>query len=160
MLEGVPGAAQGWCFEDARPGTTIIHPRGRTIGADEHVWLALMTNNASDIHANADFAKGTPFGRAMVLGALTVAIVVALAEPLEWPPGDAARGRPRGWISIRLARAVEAGDTIVSVSTILSASPGEDGRGGRVQRRIVGRNQRAEDVAIIEEEREIPRRSA
>lgn len=148
-----------WAFEDARPGLTIVHPRGRTIGPDEHVWLALLTDNASDVHMDAEYARAMGFGRPMVLGALTVAVVVGLSEPLEWSPDAAARGASRGWRSIRLVRPVAAGDTIRSVSTILTAMPSADGRGGLVRRRITGRNQHDEDVATIEEEREVPRRS-
>jgi acyl dehydratase len=149
----------GWAFEDARPGITIVHPHGRTIGSDEHVWLALVTSNASDVHMNAEYAGAMEFGRPVVLGALTVAIIVGLSEPLEWPPDAAARGVSLGWRSIRLFRPVAAGDTIRSVSTILTVTPGADGRGGLVRRRITGRNQDDEDVATIEEERQVPRRS-
>lgn len=160
MPRAVACGAPGWSFEDAEPGLTILHSGGRTIGADEHVWLAMISMNASDVHLDGEYAKGTAFGRPLVLGALTAAIVVGLSEPLAWPPDEASRGLARGWGSIRLTLAVGAGDTLRSASTVLSAEPDADGRGGRVRRRIVGLNQHGDEVAVIEDERDVPRRIA
>ncbi len=155
----VRAAVFGWSFEDVRPGLTIEHPGSRTIGSDEHIWLAMISNNASDLHGNADYARRTDFGQPVVLGALTVAVVLGLAQPVEWPPADAALGRSGGWISIRLAGPVFAGDTLRAESAILSVAPLADGRGGLVRRRIVGRNQHGEEVVTIDEERRIARRT-
>lgn len=154
----VRAVVSGWSFEDAQPGRTIEHPGGRTIGSDEHMWLAMVSNNASDLHVNADYARTTDFGQPVVLGALTVAVVAGLAEPIEWPPADALLGQSEGWVSIRLAGPVCAGDTLRAESAILSVVPLTDGVGGVVHRRIIGRNQHGEEVATIEEERRIARR--
>ncbi len=113
----------------------------------------MISNNASDLHANVEFARSTSFGEPVVLGALTVAVVVGMAEPLEWAPADAAFARSRGWTSIHLAAPVFGGDTLRAESLILSVAALPDGRGGTVRRRIVGRNQHAAVVATIEEER-------
>ncbi len=149
----------GWSFADALVGSTIHHPGGRTIGADEHVWLAWVTNNASDLHGNADAAAQTKFGRPVVLGALTVAIVIGLAQPAEWPAGDVARHRPTGWISIRLSGPVFPGDTLQAESVIAAARPFDDRRGGLVRRRIVGRTVSGGEVLRVEEERAVPARA-
>jgi acyl dehydratase len=154
------GAGSAWAFEDAWPGVSIVHPRGRTIGSDEQASLAMLTDNASDVHLDATYGAATGFGRPLVLGALTVAIVVGMSEPVEWPAGEAARGRRIDWRSIRLVGPVAGGDTITTVSIVLATTPSPDGRGGLVRRRIVGRNQRAEPVVSIEEEREVPRRAS
>ncbi len=71
--EGAAGAplAAGWYLEDAVPGTTLLHPHGRTIDEAEHVWLAWVSNNVSDVHGNADAASRTPWGQPIVLGALS-----------------------------------------------------------------------------------------
>ncbi len=152
------GRSSGWAFEDAQTGLTIQHPEGRTIGRDEHALLAMVSNNASDLHVNAEFARATDFGEPVVLGALTIAVVLGLAEPREWPAADAALDRSGGWVSMRLAAPVFGGDTLRAESTILSVVPMPDGRGGLVRRRIVGLNQRAEVVATIDEERTVPTR--
>lgn len=153
----IPGGQSGWWLDDAIPGSTIYHPHGRTIDAAEHVWLAWITGNLSDVHGNADTAARGAFGDVVVLGALTVAIVLGLAEPAVGDPGSAATGLPRGWRSIALRGPVAPGDTIRSSSSIVAATPpGADGW-GLVTRTIRGLNQHDEPVAVIEEvERGVP----
>lgn len=138
----------GWCFGEAVAGQSIEHPVARTIGADEHVWLAWISMNANELHGNADRAASGPFGRPVVLGALTAAIVIGLAAP--GGPGllPSADGRT-GWRSIRLGRPVFAGDTLRAVSEVHASQP--DGGGGFVERTIRGLSQRDEVVVTIEE---------
>lgn len=149
----------GWYLEDALPGTVLAHEHGRTIDEAEHVWLAWITNNVSDVHGNADAASRTPWGQPIALGALTAAIVIGLAAPA---PGDAATagtvGWDDGWISIRLTGAVLPGDTIRAESIIHAVIRNTGGPAGRVRRTILGRNQRGEIIATIEESRAVPRR--
>jgi acyl dehydratase len=148
-----------WSFDDAAVGSTIHHPGGRTIGADEHVWLAWMTNNSSDLHGNAHVAARTEYGQTVVLGALTFAVVVGLAEPAEWPERESARYRLAGWRSIRLTGVVLPGDTLRAESVIRDLQPFETGRGGIVTRLVVGRTQSGSEVVRIEEERAVPTRA-
>lgn len=155
---GEPSPA-GWFLEDAVPGTVLHHPHGRTIDEAEHVWLAWVTNNVSDVHGNADAAARTAWGTPIVLGALTAAIVIGLAAP---GAGDAATtgtaGWDDGWISIRLTGAVVPGDTIRAESLIHARILDTGAGAGRVRRTIVGRNQRGEVIATIEESRSVARR--
>ena len=153
-MKGRSGIAPGWAFEDAEVGAVIAHPGSRRIGLDEHGWIAMVTSNASDLHLDANQADSSAFGQPVVLGALTVAIVVGLAEPQEWPAAAVGRGELAGWTAIRLGEPVFGGDTIQAESTILAAARTE--HGGLVQRRIVGRNQRGEVVATIDEGRLVP----
>ena len=147
---------RGWCLEDAVPGSVLRHPHGRTIGPAEHVWLAWITNNVSDVHGNADRAASGEFGGVVVLGALTVAIVAGLAEPAPFPAAEASRGLPAGWSSIALRAAVRPGDTISAASEFLGNEPGDDASGGLVHRRIIGSSQRGETLVVIEERRFVP----
>ncbi|GAC1513377.1 MAG: hypothetical protein NVS1B3_17770 [Candidatus Dormibacteraceae bacterium] len=160
MARRNPLGLSSWSFDDASAGSTIQHWGGRTIGADEHVWLAWISNNASDLHGNADAAGHTEFGRAVVLGALTVAIVIGLAEPVAWPAKDVAFYRPLGWSSIRLTGLVVPGDTLRAESLILDAAPFAGGRGGLVRRVVVGRTQAGTVVCRVEEERAVPTRAS
>lgn len=84
----------GWFLEDAVPGTTLHHPHGRTLDEAEHVWLAWITDNVSDVHGNADAASRAAWGQPIVLGALTAAIVIGLAHP---GAGDPATTGTAGW---------------------------------------------------------------
>jgi itaconyl-CoA hydratase len=149
----VTGLQRGWWLEDAVPGGVIEHPGGRTIDEAEHVWLAWVTDNASDIHGNADRASRGEFGRPVVLGALTVAIVLGLASPATGRAEDPASTALPIWRSIRLGRPVVPTDTVTARSLVHAV------RDGTVHRTVEGRNQRDEVVATIEEEIAAPARA-
>lgn len=144
---------RGWWLEDARPDTTVAHPGGRTFGADEHPRLAWLTDNASDVHGDAHRAASGPFGEPLVLGALTAAVVIGLAEPAVGSAADAGRAAVHGWQRIALTATVRAGDTVTATSRILRATRDADARGGLVERIIEGRNQRGEVVVRVHESR-------
>lgn len=153
-------AQRGWWFEDARPGTTIRHPGGRTITSDEHARLAWLTDNASDVHGDAHRASTGAFGEPVVLGALSVAIVLGLAAPATGLAKGAHRAAEREWHSIRLARIVLGGDTLRAESKIAECHVDPHGSGGVVRRSVIGRNQRDEEVVRIEETSWVPGREA
>jgi acyl dehydratase len=149
---------RGWWLDDISPGGVIRHPGGRTIGADEHPRLAWLTNNASDVHGDAHRAAAGPFGQSLVLGALTAAVVIGLAEPAVAAPRDAARAVPSGWSRIALTGTVAAGDTIVATSLVESVTWDYDRRGGIVRRIVEGRNQQGAVVVRVHDERWAPSR--
>lgn len=142
--------AQGWWFEDALPGGTILHRAARTVGPAEHVWLAWITGNASDIHGDAHRAAQGPFGEPLVLGALTAAIVIGLASPAEGLHSPA-REQLRGWRSVALGRPVVAGDTLRAVSEVHATEAAAEAGGGYVERTIRGFTQKDEVVVTIRE---------
>lgn len=150
---------RGWWLEEATPGRVIQHPGGRTIGADEHPRLAFLTDNASDVHGDAHAAAAGPWGQPLVLGALSVAVVVGLAEPAVSGPQDAGRASATGWSRIALSGVVVAGDTLVAASTVETVAPDLDGRGGLVRRLIEGRNQHGVVVVRIQDQRWAPSRN-
>lgn len=152
------GAQRGWWLEDAVAGTTIHHPGGRTLNEGEHVWLAWVTHNISDVHGNADAAARSEWGQPLVLGMLTTAVVIGLALPADGPPEAVSETWSDRWPAIALERPVVAGDTITAESRIVGVSGDPGARSGRVTRTIIGRNQRAEIVVRIEEERTVLRR--
>jgi acyl dehydratase len=153
-----PASAPGWWFEDAEPGRTLRHPGGRTVGLDEQLWLAWVSNNSSDVHGNFAWAEQTAFGGPLVLGALTVAIVAGLGQPAEWAAERVDAHRPQGWTRIGLTAAVRPGATLYAESRILTAAPLPDGTGGIVRRVLVGRDESGIAVAELEEERAVPAR--
>jgi itaconyl-CoA hydratase len=154
------GGQRGWWLEDAVPGRVLQHPGGRTVDEAEHVWLAWVTHNVSDVHGNADAAAHGAWGQPLVLGALTVAIVIGLAGPAAGDPGVGTLGWSDGWRSVRLTGTVVTGDTLRAESEINAVAVAAGGRTGRVLRTIRGLNQRGDVVVVVEEEREVPRRTA
>lgn len=155
----VAGGQSGWWLEDAVPGQVIVHAHGRTLDDAEHVWLAWVTDNVSDVHGNAHQAAHGAFGRPVVLGALTVAIVIGLAEPAVADASSVARSLPGGWRSIVLRGPVVATDTLRATSRIDAATTADAHGFGLVSRTITGYNQRGEEIARIQEvERGVPSR--
>ncbi|CAN5505095.1 MaoC family dehydratase [soil metagenome] len=149
------GPQRGWWLEDAVPGAVLRHPGGRTVGPAAHVWLAWVTHNVSPVHGNADAASRSEWGEPLVLGMLTAAIVIGLAQPATPPPELGTLDCSDGWSSIRLTGTVVAGDTLSAESEIVAVTAAPGASSGRVQRTVRGRNQRGEVVALIEEERAI-----
>lgn len=148
-----PGLQRGWWLEDARPGGVIEHPGGRTIGADEHPRLALLTNNASDVHNDAARASAGAYGEPIVLGALTAAVVIGLAEPATGAAEDAGRAASVSWSQIALTAVVAGGATLRARSIVESVVPDADGRGGLVDRMVEGRDEHGTVVVRIRERR-------
>jgi acyl dehydratase len=134
------------------PGTVIVHPGGRTIDAAEHVWLAGVTHNVSDVHGNVDRAAGGAWGQPLVLGMLTAAVGIGLAEPAAGPPASAAAALARGWHHIALEHPVVAGTTLTAESHIEHVQPCAGGA-AEVRRTIVGRDQHGTAVVRIQETR-------
>jgi acyl dehydratase len=155
----LPGGQRGWWLEDAVAGTVLRHPGGRTIDEGEHVWLAWVTHNLSDIHGDAHAAARSEWGRPLVLGVLTAAIVIGLAAPATPAPDLGPAGLADGWSAIRLTGLVFAGDTLRAESVVHAVEAAPVARLGRVRRTIRGRNQRGDVVALIDEERAVPRRA-
>lgn len=143
------------------PGTVIRHPHGRTLDEAEHVWLAWVTHNLSDVHGDAHATASGSFGGPLVLGALTAAIVIGLAEPAAPDPALVSATMTPGWRVIRLLGPVRPGDTLRAESRIdtvrLAVVPGV----GLVTRTITGFDQADRPVVVVEEEdRPVARRSA
>lgn len=147
----IPGASAGWWLEDAVPGTVIRHPHGRTLDDAEHVWLAWVTHNVSDVHGDAHATAFGPFGGPLVLGVLTAAIVIGLAEPVAPDPVLASLTMTPGWRAIRLSGAVRAGDTLRAESLIRSVRTSPAPGVSLVSRTVTGLDQSGRVVAVIEE---------
>jgi acyl dehydratase len=154
------GAQRGWWLEDAVPGSVLRHPVGRTIGDAEHVWLAWVTHNVGDLHGDAHFARSSGWGGPVVLGMLSAAIVIGLAEPATPSPDLAGLCLSGGWRSIQLTSAVRPGDTLRAESEITAVRAPPEGASGHVRRTIRGYDQRDTVVAVIEEDRIVLRRPA
>ena len=71
----------GKYFEDLTPGQVIKHTLGRTITETDNVLFNSITMNTQPLHLNKDFASRTQFGRRLVNGILTMALVVGITVP-------------------------------------------------------------------------------
>jgi acyl dehydratase len=121
----------------------------------EHVWLAWLTHNVSDVHGNADAASRGAWGQPLVLGMLTAAIVVGLAEPALGPPAGAARNLGQGWDAITLERPVVAGSTLTAESRFEHVEASQGAADVLVRRTIIGRDETGAVVVTIRETRHL-----
>lgn len=112
------GPVVGWegrFLEDFKAGDRYRHSHGRTVSEADNTWFALLTNNAHDVHSNADYASRTEFGRPLVVSTLTLAIVTGLSVE------DVSRNAVAnlGWENVVLKAPVFAGDTIYAETEVL-----------------------------------------
>lgn len=69
----------GKYFEDLNVGDTFKHATGRTLTEMDNVLFSALTLNTQPLHINEDFAAKTQFGRRIVNGLFTLALVVGLS---------------------------------------------------------------------------------
>ncbi len=147
-------------FEDFEIGDVIVHPRGRTIEEGEHQMLTNMVMNTAQLHFNQAMVSADPEtyfgGRRVVYGGIVFAFVVGLASEETSENALAELGYDNG----KHTAPVFAGDTLFAESTVLEKHVGlphsGDKRGGVVKFRLVGKNQRGEQVLEIDRTLLIP----
>ncbi|HSJ28875.1 MAG TPA: MaoC family dehydratase, partial [Acidimicrobiia bacterium] len=88
---------------------------GRTITETDNTWFTLLTMNTNPVHFDANYARGSEFGRLLVNSALTVAIVVGQGV-IDTSQHAFAN---LGWDEIRLTAPVFVGDTLYAESQVL-----------------------------------------
>ncbi|MBI4490639.1 MAG: MaoC family dehydratase [Deltaproteobacteria bacterium] len=68
----------GKFYEDLEVGQRIQHATGRTVTETDNVLFCALTMNPQPLHLNEEFAARTQFGRRVVNGLYTMALVVGL----------------------------------------------------------------------------------
>jgi acyl dehydratase len=69
----------GRSYEQWRLGDTILHPIRRTVTETDNLLMSALTHNPQPLHIDADYAAGTEFGRIVVNGTFTFALMVGLS---------------------------------------------------------------------------------
>jgi itaconyl-CoA hydratase len=135
-------------FEDFIVGEVYRHARGKTVTEMDNVFLTNMVLNTAEPHFNEHAAALDPmFGRRVVYGGITLAMVVGLAAE----DTCAQALREIGMTSIRLHAPVYHGDTLYAYSEVLAADPAGDS--GIVSFRHSGFNQN--EVLVFSGERRV-----
>ncbi|MBC2667290.1 MaoC family dehydratase [Novosphingobium flavum] len=69
----------GRYFEDWRDGEEIAHEIGRTVTETDNLLFSVMTHNPQPLHLDAEVAAASEFGRIIVNGTFTFALMVGLS---------------------------------------------------------------------------------
>ena len=148
---------KGFYFDDFEADMVIEHMPGRTVIEADNSWQSLVAMNQHPLHIDAEYARGTEFGRLLVSSLVTFAIVNGMTVHTVSQKAIA----NLGWDKVRLSAPVFIGDTLYAESEVLTkrlsaTRPGQ----GIVTVLTVGLNQRREQVIRFKRTILLPLRQA
>jgi acyl dehydratase len=134
----------GLWFDQFEVGHVFEHEIRRTVTEADNMWFSNATYNPAAIHIDAEYCKGTEFGRPLMNSIFTLGLVIGLSVQ------DTTLGTTvanLGMIDVVFPKPVFAGDTIRSRTTVKETRPSKS----RPNQGIVtflheGLNQRGEVV--------------
>ncbi|RDK04881.1 MaoC family dehydratase [Cupriavidus lacunae] len=106
----------GLYFEQFEIGQMFRHDVRRTVTETDNVLFSTMTHNPAAIHIDAEYSKGTEFGKPLMNSAFTLGLMVGISV------ADTTLGTTvgnLGWDEVRFPRPVFAGDTLRVETTVL-----------------------------------------
>ncbi|MFN2627173.1 MAG: MaoC family dehydratase [Gaiellaceae bacterium] len=142
-MDRAPKEWRGRFYEDFDVGDLFRSRLGRTVLDADNVWFTNLTMNTNQVHFNYEFAKGTEFGRPLVVSTLTLALVMGLSVA-DTSENAAAN---LSWDEIKLPKPVYVGDTLWAESEVTGTRDSKSRPNvGIVSVRTRGVNQRREVV--------------
>lgn len=106
----------GLYFEEFSVGQVFDHSIRRTITETDNVLITTLTHNPAALHLDAEYMKGTEFGKPIVNSCLTLALMVGISV------NDMTHGTTvanLGWDEVRFPKPLFHGDTIHVQSEVL-----------------------------------------
>jgi acyl dehydratase len=106
----------GLYFEQFEPGQVFRHDIRRTVTETDNLLFTTLTHNPAAIHLDAEYCKGTEFGRPLVNSVFTLGLMVGVSV------GDTTLGTTvgnLGWDEVRFPKPVFVGDTLHVETTVL-----------------------------------------
>lgn len=138
----------GLYFEDLVPGRTIDSEWTRTVTEADNVMFCGMTMNVARLHLDAEYMLSTEFGRPLVNSLFTLGLMIGMSVH-NTTLGTAVANL--GMTDVRFPAPVFAGDTLRTLTTIVSARDSKSRPdAGIVTFRHEARNQRGEVVCSCE----------
>lgn len=105
----------GLWYEQFEIGQTFAHAIRRTVTEADNMWFCNATYNPAAIHIDAEYCKGTEFGRPLVNSIFTLGLVIGVSVQ------DTTLGTTvanLGMTDVRFPKPVFAGDTVRAVTTV------------------------------------------
>jgi len=106
----------GRYYDELSIGQTFDHPIRRTITEADNVLISTLTHNPSALHLDAEYMKGTEFGKPIVNSCLTLSLMVGISVN-DITHGTAVANL--GWDEVRFPKPLFHGDTIRVESEVL-----------------------------------------
>jgi acyl dehydratase len=106
----------GRLYEDFSVGETITHAMRRTVTETDNLLICALTHNPQPLHLDAEYARGTEFGRIVVNGIFTFGLMVGLSV------GDTTMGTlvaNLGYDAVVMPKPVFVGDTLHAETTVV-----------------------------------------
>jgi acyl dehydratase len=110
----------GRWLEDLPEGLVVRHALTRTITEADNVLFTAVTMNPAPMHLDAEYARGTEFGRVLVNSMFTLALLVGLSVH-ELTMGTTVANL--GFEQVAFPAPLFHGDTLSAESTIISNRP-------------------------------------
>ena len=105
----------GLYFEEFVVGQRFEHAVRRTVTETDNVLISTLTMNPAALHLDAEYAKGTAFGKPLVNSVFTLGLMVGIAV------GDTTHGTTvanLGWEKVTFSKPVFVGDTLHICTTV------------------------------------------
>lgn len=99
----------GVWFDDLEVGQVFRHDIRRTVTETDNILFTTMTHNPAQLHLDAEYMKGTEYGKPLMNSAFTLGLMVGISV------GDTTLGTAvanLGWDEVRFPKPLFAGDTI------------------------------------------------
>jgi acyl dehydratase len=106
----------GVWFDELEVGKMFHHPIRRTLTETDNLLMSTLTHNPAQLHIDAEYMKGTPFGRPLMNSAFTLGLMVGISV------GDTTLGTAvanLGWDEVRFPNPLFSGDTIHVVTEVI-----------------------------------------
>ena len=106
----------GRYFEEWHVGDTLAHQPHRTVTEADNLLISTLTHNPQPLHLDAEYAGSTEFGRIVVNGTFTFALLVGLSV------GDTTLGTlvaNLGYDKVRMPKPVFIGDTLRAETEVI-----------------------------------------
>ena len=110
----------GRTFEAWAVGDRLVHEIRRTVTETDNLLFSVMTHNPQPLHLDAEAARASEFGRILVNGAFTFALMVGLSV------GDTTLGvlvANLGYDEVVMPAPVFLGDTLRAESEVVALKP-------------------------------------
>ena len=106
----------GRYFDEWQFGDQVTHSLRRTVTETDNLLVSALTHNPASLHLDAEYMKGTQYGRILVNSCFTLGLMVGISVN-DTTQGTAVANL--GWDEVRFPAPIFVGDTLRIESEVL-----------------------------------------